>query len=175
MKFTIYAFLGIFLVFTCFSATASAQRRDYLTDAEIEIVRDAQQIDLRIEVLVKAIDRRFAVLNKQPSPITKNVEKWGEEPKGTRGELILDITRLLQKAVDDIDNLAQREEGMKSEFFPKAVHKLADAAERFQPQFKTLFDQTVTEKERGSILNSIDLCNEIIEAAKKVPKEVKKK
>ena len=146
-----------------------------MTDAELEIVRDAQQIDQRVEVLVKAIDRRFAVLNNQPSPIGKNSDKWGAEPKGTRTEFISDITKLLQKAVDDIDNLAQREEGMKSEFFPKAVHKLADAAQRFQPQFKTLYDQITIEKERGSILNSIDLCNQIIEAAKKTPKDAKKK
>ncbi len=173
MKLTICLFFALFLLFSAFPA--QAQRRDYLTDAEIELVRDKQQIDQRIEILVTAIDRRFAVLNKQPSPITKNVEKWGEEPKGTRTELISDITKLLQKAVDDIDNLATNEGGMKSEFFPKAVHALAAAAERFQPQFKTLYDQIAIEKERGVILNSIDLCNQIIEAAKKVPKEVKKK
>lgn len=173
MKFTIFAFLGFILLFTTF---ADAQkRRDYLTDEEIELVRDAQQIDLRVEVLVIAINRRFAVLNNQPSPIKKNVEKWGAEPKGTRTELISDITKLLQKAVDDIDGIAEREGGMDSKFFPKAVNVLAAAAEKFMPQFKTLFDQITIEKERGAILNSIDLCNQIIEAAKKIPKETKKK
>lgn len=173
MKFTIFAFLSFLLLFTTF---ADAQkRRDYLTDEEIELVRDKQQIDQRVEILVIAIDRRFAVLNNQPSPVAKKADKWGEEPKGTRTELISDISKLLQKAVDDIDNLALNEAGMKSEFFPKAVHKLADAAQRFQPQLKSLYDQITVEKERGVILNSMDLCNQIIEAAKKVPKETKKK
>lgn len=176
MKFTIFALLGFILLFTSFAGIAEAQkRRDYLTDEEIELVRDKQQIDQRIEILVIAIDRRFAVLNNQPSPITKNREKWGEEPKGTRTELISDITKLLQKAVDDIDNLALNEAAMKSEFFPKAIHKLADAAQRFQPQLKSLYDQITIEKERGVILNSMDLCNQIIEASKKIPKETKKK
>ncbi len=176
MKFTIFAFLGFILLFTSFAAVAEAQkRRDYLTEEEIELVRDAQQIDLRVEVLIVAINRRFAVLNNQPSPIKKNVEKWGAEPKGTRTELISDITKLLQKAVDDIDGIAEREGGMDSKFFPKAMNALAAAAEKFMPQFKTLFDQITIEKERGAILNSIDLCNQIIEAAKKVPKETKKK
>lgn len=176
MKFTIYAFLGFLFLFTSLATTAEAQkRRDYLSDEEIELVRDKQQIDQRIEILVTAIDRRFAVLNNLPSPIKKNVEAWGAEPKGTRTELISDISKLLQKAVDDIDNLAQNENGMKSEFFPKAVQKLSAAAERFQPQLKLLYDQITVEKERGVILNSMDLCSQIIEAAKKMPKEVKKK
>lgn len=176
MKFTIFAFLGFILLFSSFAANADAQkRRDYLTDAEIELVRDKQQIDERMEILVTAIDRRFAVLNNQPSPVAKKIDKWGEEPKGTRTELISDITKLLQKAVDDIDNLAQNPKALESSFFPKAVHYLAAAAERFQPQFKTLYDQITVEKERGVILNSIDLCNQIIEAAKKIPKETKKK
>jgi len=175
MKFIVFAF-SAFLIFSALNVLpASAQRRDYLNDEEIELVRDFQQIDQRIEILVIAINRRFAVLNNQPSPITKNAEKWGAEPKGTRAELIWDITKLLQKAVDDIDDLAAREGAMDSKFFPKAVHKLAESAERFIPQFKTLYDQSTTEKERGSILNSLELCNQIIEAAKKVPKEVKKK
>lgn len=176
MKLTIYAFLSFLFLFTSFAITAEAQkRRDYLSDEEIELVREMQQIDQRIDILVTAIDRRFAVLNNQPSPIKKNVEAWGAEPKGTRTELISDISKLLQKAVDDIDNLAQNEAGMKSEFFPKAVHKLAAAAERFQPQLKSLYDQITVEKERGVILNSVDLCNQIIEASKKIPKESKKK
>lgn len=174
MKLTIYAFLGFFLLFTFFAVPTRAQRRDYLTDAEIELVRDAQQIDQRIEVLIKAIDRRFAILNNQPSPISKNSEKWGEEPKGTRIELISDINKLLQKAVDDIDDVAAREGGTASRFFPKAIHKLAEAAEKFMPQFRVLLDEVTSDKERGAILNSIDLCSQIIEAAKKVPKETKK-
>jgi hypothetical protein len=176
MKLTIFTISGFLLLLTVFAATAEAQkRRDFLTDEEIELVRDRQQIDQRIEILVVAIDRRFAALNNQPSPIKKNSEKWGAEPKGTRTELISDISKLLQKAIDDIDNLAMNEKGMESPFFPKAVHKLADAAVRFQPLFKTLYDQITVEKERGVILNSIDLCSQIIEAAAKIPKETKKK
>lgn len=38
---------------------ASAQHRDYLTDAEIEIVRETQQLDNRVNVLVKIMDRRL--------------------------------------------------------------------------------------------------------------------
>ncbi len=174
MKFTIYALTAFFLLLLSFPTSANAQKRDYLTDKEVDLVSDAQQIDLRIDVLTKAIDRRFLVLNNdgsQAKQIEKDAEKWGELPKGTRTQLVSDISKILQKAVDDIDDLATREGGMESKFFPKAVRKLADAAQKYQPQFKAELDKVKDEKERGSLLNSIDLCNSIVEAAAKLPKE----
>lgn len=178
MRFTIYTLFAILLIALFMPAEASAQRRDYLTEAEVELVSDAQEIDRRVDVLVKAIDRRFIALTgdtSQLEKLEKDNETWGELPKGKRYQLLADISRILQKAVDDIDNLAMRgEEAMKSELFPKAVHKLADASQRFLPQLRTQMDQVVEDKERGSLLTAIDLCNQIIEASTKVPKEIKK-
>jgi Rad3-related DNA helicase len=177
MKF-IYALTAFFLLLMFMPSAADAQRRDYLTDEEIELVRDAQEIDRRVDVLVKAIDRRFIALtgdSSQTEKLDKDNEKWGALPKGQRYQLLSDIARILQKAVDDIDNLATRgEEAMKSELFPKAVHKLADGANKFLPQLRVQLDSVVVEKERGSILTAIDLCNQIIEASAKIPKDVKK-
>lgn len=174
MKFTIYALTAFFLLATFLPASANAQKRDYLTDEEIELVSDAQEIDLRIDVLTKAIDRRFLVLNgdaSQAKQIEKDIDKWGELPKGSRAQLLSDIAKILQKAVDDIDDLASREGGMDSKLFPKAVHKLADAAQKYQTQFKAELDKVKDEKARGSLLNSLDLCASIIEASSKLPKE----
>lgn len=174
MKYVFFYFSALFFLLLFLPAAADAQRRDYLTDQEVEIVREAQEIDRRIEVLTKAIDRRFAALNNETfKQSEKEAEKWGELPAGNRAQLISDITKILQKAVDDIDDVAARSPD--SKLFPKAVHKLAEQAQKFLPQFKTQLDKTTDDKERGSILNSIDLCNQIIEAAAKVPKEVKKK
>jgi acyl-CoA reductase-like NAD-dependent aldehyde dehydrogenase len=177
MKFTIYTLTAFFLLFLFSPTAADAQRRDYLTEEEIELVRDAQEIDRRVEVLSKAIDRRFMALTgdeSQTKQLEKDAEKWGELPKGKRVQLLSDIARILQKAVDDIDDIARREDGMKSELFPKAIHKLADAAQRFLPQLRKQMDVIADEKERGSILTSIDLCNQIIEAAAKIPKDLPK-
>src|SRR5690349_12462510 len=89
------AFFVAALLFTsAFAGSVSAQRRDYMTDSEIELVRDAQNIDLRIEVLTKMIDRRLALLGldsngwKEP---TKAGDKWGDAPQGARLELIGDV------------------------------------------------------------------------------------
>lgn len=167
MRFIFLAFLIL-----TFSFFINAQSRDYLTDAEIELVRDAQQIDLRVDILVKAIDRRIAVLNNAAA--VKESENWGEPPKGTRMQLLSDIAKILQKAIDDVDDVARREEGKQSRFFILAMHKLAATAQKLEPQFKTYADTVKEEKERGAILNSLELCASIMEASAKVPKEVPK-
>ena len=164
--------------------TANAQRRDYLTDDEIEIVRDAQQIDTRVGVLAHAVDRRLAVLGlmtgETPDPNKKEKKdsgKWGAEPKGTRLELLDDVRRIIQKAVDDIDNLSERPDSIVVEepgrgekpkkyedVFPKAVHVLASAAKRYEPILKREMDVSKDDKEKGVIMQSLDLCNQIIDA-----------
>lgn len=160
-----------------FTTSAFAQRRDYLNELEIELVRDAQMIDLRTEVFVKAIDRRFLVINNQPvtddKKSKKDSEKWGELPVGTRSELLLDIEKILAAAIDNIDDVAVRDK--KSELLPKAVRILADGANRFLPQLKSQLDKTNDQKEKGAIIGAIDFCNQIIEASAKIPADAKKK
>jgi hypothetical protein len=176
-------------------ATVDAQRRDYLTDDEVEIVRDAQQIDLRVAVLAHAVDRRLTALglmtgetpdaNKKEK---KDSGKWGAEPTGTRLELLDDVRRIIQKAVDDIDNLAERPDSIVVEepgkgqkpkkyedVFPKAVHVLAAAAKRYEPILKREIDISKDDKEKGVIMQSLDLCNQIIDAETRLPSSQAKK
>lgn len=164
-----------------------AQSRDYLTDKEIEVVRDAQQIDERVDVLVHAIDRRLVVLGAETAAKKEKADLWGDPPVGTRLELLNDIKRLLQKAIDDIDNLADRPDSMVAEetesgkkpkgfsdLFPKAVRILGSAAARFEPIFKNQLDLTKDNQEKGVLLDSIDRCDEIIAALDKLPAAVQK-
>ena len=51
------------LAFTVLVTTSAGQRRDFVTDEEAELIREAQEIDLRIEALTKFIDRRLAAAN----------------------------------------------------------------------------------------------------------------
>ncbi|MCC6329569.1 MAG: hypothetical protein IT174_13725 [Acidobacteria bacterium] len=179
-------FRGLIAILVCVvcSVSISAQRRDYLTDEEIEVVRDAQDIDARVGVLIKMIDRRFAVLGINVNG-WKDGEKtsstWGEPPKGARSELLNDIKKILQKAVDDIDNLAAnpnsapiRDKDDKRakkdpERFPKAVRALAAASKRYLDPLKMELDRSTRDEEKGSIIDSIDLCNQIIDAVGRLP------
>ncbi len=169
-----FAFLTAVFCLAMFSPEpAAAQRRDYLTDAEIELVRDNQEIDLRIGVLTKAIDRRLAIIKNEPSKISeKESGAWGAPPQGTRQQLLTDIEKLLQKAIDDIDEVASR--NMDSKLFPKAMNKFSASCQSYLPQFRMFIDTAADEKERGTLLGSIEHCNSVIEASAKVPKEAPK-
>jgi len=182
-------FLSLFTIHcSLFTATAVAQSRDFLTAEEVEIIRDAQQIDDRMDVLVKAIDRRFEALNAPVSvPVVGKVKKddrdWGKAPTGTRIELLFDIKRILQKAIDDIDNLAERPESMVVDpdekpnkknpktfaaLFPKAVRSLAKACERYEPVLKAELDRSTDNAEKGLISATLDLCSDVIASVAKL-------
>src|ERR687893_628645 len=111
IKFSLFAWIAALLFLFSLTEVASAQRRDFVNEQEAELIREYQEIDRRIEVLIKFLDRRLAAANiagHEWKP-QKNAELWGEEPNGTRAELLYDSKRILQKAVDDIDDIASRE------------------------------------------------------------------
>lgn len=177
--------LPMFFLAIGFPANAQTSRRDYMTDEEIELVRDAQDIDERVDVLTRMVDRRFAVLKigvGGPVVSAKESGKWGALPSGTRTELLDDIRKLLQKAIDDIDNVAEhpinyaadkdRTEKQKkrdAQRFPSAVRGLAAAAQRYRPALRSLLDKASDEKEKGLILDAIDSCDEVAAAVAKLP------
>ncbi len=174
--------LTFFLFSFLIAVDASAQRRDYMTEPEIEFVRDAQDIDKRIDVLTQMIDRRFAALGFDVGgwkPTEKEQEKWGGAVTGSRSELLSDIRHLLQKAIDDVDDVAMHNEKTLTQnkteglLFPKAVRNLAAAANRYLPQLRSIVDKTTDEREKGLILSSIESCEAIIESVVNLPAEVK--
>jgi hypothetical protein len=164
-------------------AVTCAAQRDYFTPEEVEIIRDTQVVDARINVLTHIIDRRFAALKVDVNaPIFKEIGDWGSAPQGTRLELLIDVKRILQKAVDDVDELAlrpnsgliedpltQKKTKSYAEVFPKAVRNLAAAAQRYQPALKAELDKSTDPMEKGAILDSLDLCDEIIVSVAKLP------
>ena len=174
----------IFIVVSVLVSAAAGQRRDFVTDEEAELIREAQEIDLRVDVLMKFIDRRLAaagIAGHKWSLPKRNAELWGPEPAGTRSQLLSDIRRILQKSIDDIDDIASRTstaiEGNEvgGKLFPKAMRNLIAAATRFKPIFEAELATTKTESDRGLLIQSIEMCNQIIEAASKVPEEEKPK
>lgn len=182
MKFLI--FVGLFVAFL-FLPTDVAAQRDYFTNEEIELIRNAQKIDDRVDLLTKIIDRRFDALavNVNGAKISqKEADKWGVLPESTRFQLLLDIKRILQKAIDDIDSLAERPESAVlpdpedkkakqgfADLFPKAVRSLASAAKRYQPALKAELDKPNDNAEKGSVLDSLEFCDQIIAAVTKLP------
>lgn len=173
LSFSIAVFLGISFLFPI--NYVNAQRRDHLTTEEIEIVRDVQEIDKRMLVFIKAIDRRFMVLDgveklneQQLKQNKKDLEFWGELPTGTQTELLSDIDKIFDEAVSKIEDVAERD--TKSELFPVAVHVLSDYAKVAIPHLEKYADKNTNRREIAVINSAVSNCNDIIEASSKVPR-----
>lgn len=170
-------FLILISIVVCLSFTAFAQKRDNLTDKEDLQVREAQELDLRLQAYIKIIDRRLLAINNsnaaQDKQIQKDIDLWGDIRTGSSNDLYWDIQKTLDEAIQKLDDIAERD--TKNPLFSRAVHLLDDACKKWLPQFKAGLSKTSDEKEKGLILASIEYCDQIIEAAAKVPKEEKKK
>ena len=159
---------------------AFAQSRDHLTDPESELVREYQQLDKRIEVFIKAIDRRFAIINGTPQPEQKKKDKdkedWGELPKGTRAQLLDDVAGILDEAISNIDDVSRRDE--KNPLISRSMRALTVASNRYLAQLATLKNQTKDSDELSAINRIADNANQIVEVGSKLPaasEEEKKK
>jgi hypothetical protein len=118
--------LTLVFAFAFFGSRASAQQRDHLTEKEVDWVREVQMIDKRIEVFVKAADRRLTVLiNPSAVQAKKEEEKWGPLPTGTKTELLQDYKRILEEAEEKLDDAFDRKDAL----VPKALSKFKEASQ----------------------------------------------
>jgi len=154
-----------------FAGSATAQTRDHLTDAETDLIRFHQELDKRIEVFIKAIDRRFEIINGVADPKVKKVMKgepdWGDAPKGTRAELIGDIAGILDEAITNIDDVSRRDE--KNPLIARSLRRLTAAATNYVTQLTALSKQTKHDDELGAIEQALTNANDIIEVGSKLP------
>lgn len=158
------------------SAFAQGGRRDHLTPQEIDLVKEAQVLDKRIEVFVKAAERRLLALSSgapAAKESKKDAEKWGALPTGTRAELLNDLAHILDDAIINIDGVSERDRT--NVLIPKAVRKLAAAVTGFMPQLNALNAQAKEEDERAAIGQALENAQSIIEAGKNLPAPTKKK
>ena len=154
--------------------SAQAQSRDHLTQQEVDLVKEAQILDKRIDVFIKAAERRMMVINNSAAAnaklLKKDSERWGELPTGSRAELVSDIARIFDEAITNIDDVSARDE--RNPLIAKALRKLAQSVNTIMAQLKPL----ATEAKSDAEIASFELLNEdaqsILEAANRLPPEV---
>ncbi len=135
--------------------SVNAQKRDHLTEKEVDWIREVQVIDKRIEIFVKAADRRLLVLiNPDAKQTKKEDEKWGPLPTGTKAELLEDYKRILEEAEEKLDDAYEREH--KNETLTKALAKIKDAAKRHLEQLRTLEPQMKERREQKALAEAIE-------------------
>lgn len=160
------------------SIVGRAQSRDHLTPKEVEVVQDAQILDKRIDVFIRAIDRRFLALNvgateASARQLKKELETWGELPTGTRAELIGDMAKILNEAITNIDDVNSRDE--KNPLIPKALRKLAAAATQTVERLRPLQTQAKDDAETIGFEQLVQHAEEIVTAASALPPPAEKK
>src|SRR5918998_1221690 len=155
-------------------ASIQAQSRDHLTQQEVDLIKEAQILDKRIEVFIKAAERRMMVINNSAAANAKQLkrdsERWGELPTGTRSELVSDIARILDEAITNIDDVSARDE--RNPLIAKSLRKLAQAVNSIMTQLKPLSAEAKSEAEIASFELLHEDAQSILEAATKLPPEV---
>ena len=165
------------LLASLFSVTANAQR-DHLTPQEVDLVKEAQILDKRVEVFIKAAERRLIVLNGTQAANSKQLKKdselWGDLPAGSHADLLNDISGILDEAITNIDDVSARDE--KNPLIPKALRRLAEAVNNIMTQVAPFRDQAKSDGEVASLESLNEEAQQILEAVKKLPPpEIEKK
>ena len=170
-------FLVLFIGPTLLSNAANLQKRDHLTAQEVDLVKEAQALDKRIEVFIKAAERRLMVINNSSAAnakqLKKDAERWGELPSGSRADLVADIAHILDEAITNIDDVSARDE--RNPLIPKSLRKLAQSVNTIVTQLKPLSAQAKSDAEVASFALLDEDAQSILEAAGKLPAEVEKK
>ncbi len=134
-------------------APVTAQSRDHLTEKEVDWVREVQVIDKRIEVFVKAADRRLlALINPDAKQTKKEEEKWGPLPTGTKAELLQDYKRILEEAEEKLDDAFDRKDAL----VPKALSKFKESARKQLEQLRSLEAKMTETRELKALSEAIE-------------------
>jgi len=173
-----YALVLFALLLSSTAATgAVVQEREHLTEHEIDLVKDAQALDKRIDVFIKAADRRMIALAgagaANEKQMKKDSESWGELPTGSRAKLIADLAGIFDEAITNIDDVSSRDEN--NPLIGKALRKLAEAATRIVGQLKPAEAQSKDDEELNSFDQLAENAEAIVQAANKLPPPVEKK
>ena len=173
LAFSLVLFIGP----TLLSNATPLQKRDHLTTQEVDLVKEAQALDKRIEVFIKATERRIMVITNSSAAnakqLKKDAERWGELPSGSRAELVADIAHILDEAITNIDDVSARDE--RNPLIAKSLRKLAQSVNAIMMQLKPLSAQAKGDAEVASFALLDEDAQSILEAAGKLPAEVEKK
>lgn len=145
--------LTVACVLLFFASPVSAQQRDHLTEKEVDWVREVQVIDKRIEVFIKAADRRLlALINPDAKQPKKEEEKWGPLPTGTKAELLQDYKKILEEAEEKLDDAFDRKDAL----IPKALSKFKEAARKQLEQLRSLEAKMTEMRELKALAEAIE-------------------
>jgi hypothetical protein len=136
------------------ASQAQTEKRDHLTEQEVDLVREYQEIDKRTEIFIKVAERRLLLLA-DPNATQKKKEEeiWGPLPRGTKLELLQDYKRILEEAEEKLDDWNNR--GGNDKLLPKALSKFKEAATRHIAQLRAMAPQLTDKREQRALAEAI--------------------
>jgi len=133
---------------------------DYLTSKEIEQIKEAQRIDLRVKVFVKIAERRLLVLERATTSLSKKEEEaWGPLPKGTPEELLQHYIKAIDETILNIEDAHSQDP--ENEFLHPALKTFREATDQFLLRLKALKEKLTSPE----ALNALERALEATELA----------
>jgi len=109
-KQLLFAIGAAFLVAALAPPLGAAQRKgEYITDGEIDLVRDLRRIDNRAQVFLKIADRRLiAIADPTAEPKDSMFRKFGPLPTGSQIDLLDGYRRAVEELMVKFDDEYER-------------------------------------------------------------------
>ena len=130
MKLRSVITLLFILITVAVGSRASALQDRFLTPEEVDMVKDAQELDKRIDVFIKAADRRMIVIAgtgtdaANAKQLKKDSESWGELPPVRAPNSLVTLPRFLTKQLQHRRRqFARRKQSSNSESPAQARHR----------------------------------------------------
>lgn len=138
-------------------ARSTQESSDYLTSREIEQMKEAQRIDLRVKTLMKIAERRLRVLEASASPTPqskKEEDAWGPLPKGTPEELLQHYIKAIDEAILNIEDAHSQDP--ENEFLHPALKAFREATDQYLQRLQALREKLTTPEAREVLERALE-------------------
>jgi|GEM_PF-804585 len=176
--------ITILMAISLFIPSYRARAQEYLSEQEIDQIREAQSIDQRTKAFIYIADRRLRVLTEaNPTQSKKDEEKWGPMPKGAPAQMLIGYKRAINELMDKLEDNFEREKS--NEALGKALRALAEALDRQLKVLESLQSKFTDEAELAALTDAVAVAKvakegalenaALIEEEEKAKKEALKK
>jgi len=170
--------LTLALMSLCPSASAFQEADDYLTPQEINQLKEAQEIHLRVKVLMKIAERRLLLLeNPAAEQARKDEREWGALPKASPITLLNHYVKVLDETIINIEDAHARE--VDAETLYKALKTFREATEQQLPRLRALHQKVTGDDEKATLQRAIEAAelahSDAADGEKQLAEQVQKK
>jgi len=128
---------------------------DYLTAEEVERVRDAQPIDLRVKVFMKIAERRLTAAEDPQAPqIKKDEADWGALSTLSRTDMLKQYNRAIEETITNFEEAYDR--NPKDERLLKALTTFCEQTAKHLQRLEVLRSNVADEATRQVLEQVLD-------------------